>query len=66
MGVQIPLVSQMLEEKQYTKKEVDDLVETICFRIRRGFFKDNESYLKTLERIKNEDYKNWLEKNKKT
>lgn len=53
------------ERETYTREQVDDLIHTICYRLRRGAFKDNDQYLSTMNRIKNEDYQNWINNYKK-
>jgi hypothetical protein len=46
-------------EVVYTEKQVDELIETICDRLRSGFFKSLELKKMSIDRIKNEDYKHW-------
>jgi hypothetical protein len=38
---------------------VSDLIETICYRLRSGFFKSLDLKHKSIDRIKNEDYTSW-------
>ena len=46
-------------EAIYTEKQVDELIETICFRLRSGHFKTLDLKLSAINRIKNEDYTHW-------
>jgi hypothetical protein len=41
-------------EAIYTEKQVDELIETICFRLRSGHFKTLDLKLSAINRIKNE------------
>ena len=46
-------------EADYTEEQVNELIETICFRLRSGHFKTLDLKISAINRIKNEDYKHW-------